>query len=109
MTVYSVEGFIVVMIIYALSIGLCVFYVLWRKTEAKLRAYYHSEEDEWKTRMINPTADRIPRMCGHIDPSTNANELTNPTTAPPSRAKAILPSIISLIHNCIKGVSINKE
>jgi len=83
LTVYSVEGVMVLVIVYTLGIAFLVFYYKWHKAVAELKKYRHSLGDERNVKTSNPTADTKPINFGQTEPSSNASDATAPMTAPP--------------------------
>ena len=117
MTMHSLEGIMVVVIIFILGALLSTFYILWRYAEAKLKKYQSLEdlEDCQKATKSKLIAPKIPIIYGHIESSSKPAEARKPINTPPSSAKTILMkafSISSITRNISKvksNVNHNRE
>jgi len=89
MTVYSLEGVMVLVVVYTLGIVFLVFYFKWRKVAAELKRLRHSLGHDQKANTISPTADTKPIIRGQIEPPSNANDAIAPITAPPIKLRRI--------------------
>jgi len=45
-TTHSIEGILVLVVVFVLGILVCIFYILWRYAEAKLKEYQSSIHTE---------------------------------------------------------------
>jgi len=91
MTIYSLEGILILVIVYVLGILVFIFCVLWHLAREKLKAYQDLElEDNRKANTSKLIAPKTPNRCGHIESSPNPAEAIKPMTTPPNIAKMIL-------------------
>ncbi|HEY4711746.1 MAG TPA: hypothetical protein VIH69_03590 [Dehalococcoidia bacterium] len=90
----------ILVVVYTLGIGLCVFYILWRKAVAELKSY-HFEGKERKALMTSAMADTPPIISGQIDPFSKAIDERIPIKAPPPKAKRISRSISNILKKSL--------
>jgi hypothetical protein len=111
--IHSFEGVMVLVVVYSLSIALCVFYTLWQRAKGKLKEYYRSEESESKGKARNNAiAPAMPIMRGHIESVPKIRVKRISINSPSNRATAIFASIASIVNKLSRGQngrSINKE
>jgi len=89
MTVYSLEGIMVLVVVYTLGVAFLVFYLKWRKATAELKRLRHSFGDDLKANTTSPTVDTKPIIRDQIEPLSNTNGATAPMTTPPITLRRI--------------------
>jgi hypothetical protein len=81
----------------------------------RLKSYHRLGESKSKARNMNPTADAIPIIYGHIESSPKAIDVRYPITAPAIRLKAIffrvlaISSIVGKAYQRRNDASITKD
>lgn len=93
MTTHSLEGILVLVVVFVLGVLVFIFCVLWHLAIEKLKAYQDLDfelKDKRKANTSKLIAPKIPNRYGHIESSPNPAEAIKPMTTPPKIAKMIL-------------------
>jgi hypothetical protein len=100
-TTHSLEGILVLAVVFVLGILVCIFYILWRYAEVKLKEYQCLEgcRKATKSKLIAP---RIPIIYGHMESFSKPTEARKPINVPPNRAKTILMNTFFIVRNIVK-------
>jgi hypothetical protein len=88
-TVYTIEGIMVLVVVYTLGTVLLVFYFKWREATTKLNRLRHSFGEKPKANTISPTADTKPITRGQIEPLSKTGDTAAPMMAPHTKLRRI--------------------
>jgi len=106
-TTHSLEGILVLAVVFVLGILVFIFCVLWHLAVEKLKAYQDLDlelKDERKANTSKLIAPKIPNRYGHIESLPNPAEAIKPMTTPPNIAKMILARSFAIAKGSLSKI-----